>query len=185
MNFQDILSSQGVTEEQYSIIKKEMIKNRIFLTREEKIEERYQKLKLKYEELKIRLEKVAALVTDLRRSIKEKDRAHSVLIARERLSNQLQEKYEALMADVIITAAIRKRFWNTKYPELLFAKIDKSKLSINSVGSVEGIDDQLTLIKAAFQELFWEQDMDDKEYSHKNNSHRISSDREKHNVMEG
>lgn len=65
MTFQEILLDKGLTEEQLSGIMKDMEKYRIFLTKEEKIEERYRKLKRQREELKNKLEQSTSLLLDL------------------------------------------------------------------------------------------------------------------------
>ncbi|MDQ4678655.1 phage scaffolding protein, partial [Stenotrophomonas maltophilia group sp. RNC7] len=43
---------------------------------------------------------------------------------------------------------------DTKYPELLSTKFDKSKLSVQNDGSVVGIDEQLVSIKEQYKDLF-------------------------------
>lgn len=56
MVFFDLLKSQGLQEEQIAAISNEMRRNRIFVTYEEKIEERYIKLKLQRDNLRIKLD---------------------------------------------------------------------------------------------------------------------------------
>ena len=55
MVFLELLKSQGVPEDQITAITQEMKRNRIFITGEENIEERYQKMKLQRDNLKIKL----------------------------------------------------------------------------------------------------------------------------------
>ena len=154
MTFQEIVSSQGVTQEQYSIMIKEMTKNRIFLTKEEKIEERYLKLRLKKEELRSRLEQSVVHISELQRLLKEKEKLLLSYEARERLATSSKVEYESMIADLIISSALKQKLSDTRYPELLVEKFDKSKLSINSSGMVEGIEEQLAALRITYQELF-------------------------------
>jgi len=56
MEFIEILKMQSLSEEQIKVITKAMMKNRIFITKEEKIEERYQKMKSQRDSLKQKLD---------------------------------------------------------------------------------------------------------------------------------
>lgn len=154
MTFQEILLSHGITKEQCAVIVKEMIKSKIFITKEEKIEERYQKLKRKREELMNRLDKSASHILDQQRILKEKDTLLSTLETRERLISNLKKEYDSAIADMIITSAIKKKLSDATYPELLVEKFDKSKLSINSKGVVEGVEQQIATMKVTYKELF-------------------------------
>ena len=55
MVFLEILKSNGLSEEQISAITREMGRNKIYITYEEKIEERYKKMKLQRDTLRSRL----------------------------------------------------------------------------------------------------------------------------------
>lgn len=65
-----------------------------------------------------------------------------------------KEQYESKIKDMTINSAIQAKLTDTKYPDLLSGKFDKSKLSIASDGSVVGIDEQLTTIKEQYKDLF-------------------------------
>lgn len=56
MNFLDLLIAQGLSEKQTAAIVDNMKKNKIFITYEEKIEERYQKMKLQRDGMKSKLD---------------------------------------------------------------------------------------------------------------------------------
>ncbi len=66
----------------------------------------------------------------------------------------LKKDYEAKIKDLQINAAIQTKLTDTKYPDLLAAKFDKSKLVVGTDGSVSGIDEQLTAIKETYKDLF-------------------------------
>jgi hemoglobin-like flavoprotein len=158
MTFFEILSAQSVTKEQISVILKEMSRNRIFLTKEEKIEERYLKLKQKRDELKNKLDHAVCIISDLKNKFKENEKQLISINAREKVSVNQKKECDFKIADMIITSAIQEVLSDAKYPELLIDKFDKSKLSINSVGIVEGIEEQLESIKDIYNELFTTQE---------------------------
>lgn len=73
MTFIELLKLQGLTKEQIAAIVLLMKKNRIFITKEEKIEERYQKLKQQRNDLKIKLDIVQRTVSDLKKAAIENE----------------------------------------------------------------------------------------------------------------
>ena len=56
MNFLEVLQAQGLSEKQISSITDEMLSNKIFITYEEKIEERFSKMKQQRDKQRARLE---------------------------------------------------------------------------------------------------------------------------------
>ncbi len=58
MMFLEVLKSNGLSEEQISAITREMGRNKIYITYEEKIEERYKKMKLQRNTLRSKLKLV-------------------------------------------------------------------------------------------------------------------------------
>lgn len=56
MNLLEVLETQGLSEKQISAITDVMYRNRIFITYEEKIEERYHKMKLQRDSLKRKID---------------------------------------------------------------------------------------------------------------------------------
>ncbi|MGE4274100.1 MAG: phage scaffolding protein [Desulfitobacterium sp.] len=65
-----------------------------------------------------------------------------------------KDQYEGKIKDMTINAAIQAKLTDTKYPDLLVTKFDKSKLSLASDGTVVGVDEQLTTIKEQYKDLF-------------------------------
>ncbi len=70
MIFSDLLKAQGLSEEQVKVIYREMAGHRIFITKEEKIEERYRKMKLQRDELKGRLKQAQETLEELNRTLR-------------------------------------------------------------------------------------------------------------------
>jgi len=65
-----------------------------------------------------------------------------------------KEQYEAKIKDMTINAAIQAKLTDTKYPDLLITKFDKTKLVVNADGTISGIDEQLKAIKEQYKDLF-------------------------------
>lgn len=65
-----------------------------------------------------------------------------------------KETYEAKIKDMAINSAIQSKLTDTKYPDLLMTKFDKTKISMQEDGSIIGIDEQLTNIKEQYKDLF-------------------------------
>lgn len=65
MVFTEMLKTQGLSEEQVKGIIKEMNRNRIFITYEEKIEERYRKMKQQRDQLRDTLLQAKAAMGEL------------------------------------------------------------------------------------------------------------------------
>lgn len=64
------------------------------------------------------------------------------------------QQYEGKLKELKIDAAIQSKLTDTKYPDLLVTKFDKSKLVVNADGTVTGVDEQLTAIKETYKDLF-------------------------------
>ena len=65
-----------------------------------------------------------------------------------------KDQYEVKIKEMTISAAIQAKLTDTKYPDLLMTKFDKTKLVMNADGTVTGIDEQLTTIKETYKDLF-------------------------------
>jgi len=76
MLFIELLKAQGLSDEQIAIIAQDMHENKIFITYEEKIEERFRKMKLQRDQVKTKLHLAEAVVEELNRVfINDKDMA--------------------------------------------------------------------------------------------------------------
>lgn len=117
---------------------------------------------------KARFDEVNETKKDLEKQITERDTQLKDLNAKakgnedlEKTIKELQEankatktEYETKIKDMTISSAIQAKLTDTKYPELLMGKFDKSKLSVADDGTVVGIDEQLTAIKETYKDLF-------------------------------
>lgn len=90
------------------------------------------------------LKKAAGASEELKKQIEELENTNR--------SNQAA--YEDKIKNLTIDAAIKEKLNDTKYADLLIGKFDRTKLAVNSDGTVTGIDEQLTGIKTTYKDLF-------------------------------
>lgn len=154
MIFTELLKEQGLTEEQIAAITGEMSKNKIFITNEEKIDERYAKMKLERDDLKEKLSKADETITDLKKNNKDNETLQATIKTHETTIATMKTEYEDKIRDLAINSAIQAKLTDTKYADLLVGKFDKTKLSVAADGTVVGIDEQLTAIKETYKDLF-------------------------------
>lgn len=65
-------------------------------------------------------------------------------------NKQAQKDYEVKLADLKYDAAIEKALANAVHPDLVQAKIDRTKLKLNEDGSITGLDEQVTGLKKTY-----------------------------------
>lgn len=151
---ENILKDLGIEEEVVKNILKSMKDNKIFITKEEKIEERYNKLKLEKEDLKEKLTNADKTIEDLKKSNKDNEALQNTIKAHEDTIKNIKKEYEDKVRYMSIQNAIQSKLTDTKYADLLESKFDKNKLVVNEDGTVSGIDEQLKAIKETYKELF-------------------------------
>jgi hypothetical protein len=154
MDFLELLKSLSLSENQICAIKKGMSKNRVFITYEEKIEERFQKMKHQRDIMKSKLDLTEKALEDQAKNSEINEDIQRIRKVFEDKINTLKSSYEDKIKDMAIDIAIHKKLVNVKYPELLICKFDKSKFSIDADGTVLGFEDQFFEIKKAYIDLF-------------------------------
>lgn len=147
-----ILLENGLEENKVEEILSSLKENKIYISKNENIDERYSKLK------KIR----ADLEQDLK-SLREKnlelENSFNSLKESESLLSEKNLKYEERIKDIIVKNSIEKWLYknNAKYSDLLLSKFDREKLCINEKGEVENLEEQGQLLKEQFSDLFIKQ----------------------------
>lgn len=154
MTYTGLLKSQGLTKEQIAAIMLSMKENRIFITKEEKIEERYQKLRQQKNDMKIKLDIAAITMADLKKAVTDNEELKKMLQDYEEKIATLKKDYEEKVKEMVLKEAILTNLADARYPELLISKFDLAKLSIDVNGTISGIDGQLKIIKDTYKELF-------------------------------
>lgn len=117
---------------------------------------------------KARFDEVNETKKELEQQIRERDKQLKELQEKAKGNEELEktikelqeankatkEQYEAKIRDMTINAAIQSKLTDAKYPDLLISKFDESKLSIAEDGKVLGIDEQLSILKEQYKDLF-------------------------------
>lgn len=95
-----------------------------------------------------------ATIATLKKDNKDNEALQQTIKAHEGTIDTLKTTYEGKIKELQINSAIQAKLTDTKYPDLLATKFDKSKLVVGTDGSVSGIDEQLTTIKEQYKDLF-------------------------------
>jgi len=93
-------------------------------------------------------------IQDLKAAAGDAEKLNQKIAETEAANKQMKADYEAKIREMTLDSAIRQKLTDTKYPDLLSGKFDRSKLVINADGTVTGIDEQLGAIKESYKDLF-------------------------------
>jgi len=91
---------------------------------------------------------------ELKKQVKGNEELEKKIQELQEANKATKEQYEAKIKDMTITAAIQSKLTDAKYPDLLLAKFDRSKLSVAEDGTVLGVDEQLVVLKEQYKDLF-------------------------------
>lgn len=91
---------------------------------------------------------------DLGAQVKDNEALSKQITELQEANKKTKTDYEAKIKDMTIDSAIKAKLTDTKYPDLLSGKFDRTKLSVNADGTITGIDEQLTGIKETYKDLF-------------------------------
>ena len=150
-----VLKNVELTDEQIEAIGKQMAENKVFVTKEEKIEERYSKAKSQKESLESELKEAQALIADLKESGKTSEDLQTKISEYEKqlqdlqTQNQLQAKQSAVDIALIKSGA--------RNPKAVSALLDAEKIELGDDG-VKGLDEQLEALKVSEPYLFQSSD---------------------------
>jgi hypothetical protein len=94
-------------------------------------------------------------ITTLKKDNKDNETLQQTIKTHEGTIETLKKTYEGKIKEMKIEAAIQAKLTDAKHPDLLIGKFDKTKLSLSEDGSqVFGIDEQLTVLKEQYKDLF-------------------------------
>ncbi|MDD2401688.1 MAG: phage scaffolding protein [Clostridia bacterium] len=91
---------------------------------------------------------------DLQDKAKGNEELERTIATLQETNKTAKETYDAKLKDMTINSAIQAKLTDTKYPDLLVTKFDKSKIVVSVDGAVSGIDEQLITIKETYKDLF-------------------------------
>jgi predicted DNA binding CopG/RHH family protein len=104
---------------------------------------------------KEKLDTAEGTITTLKKDNKDNKTLQQTIKDHETTIQTLKTTYEGKIKELTINTAIQSKLTDAKYPELIVGKFDKSKLSLSEDGTqVYGIDEQLTVIKEQYKDLF-------------------------------
>lgn len=93
-------------------------------------------------------------LSELNKKVKGNEELEKTIKELQDANKATKEQYEAKLKDMTINSAIQSKLTDTKYPDLLITKFDKSKITVAEDGTVLGIDEQLATIKEQYKDLF-------------------------------
>lgn len=156
MNFRELLKKQGLTDDQIKAVVEAMKTEKIYTTKEENIDERYEKLKSQKEDIDSQLKEANTTITDLKKSSKGNEDLQTKIKEYEGTIDTLKKDSDAKIRNLTIDSAIEKALVNSKakHSDLLSSKFDREKIVISEDGKVTGVDEQLKGLKDSYKDLF-------------------------------
>lgn len=153
---EQLLQGLGYGEEDIAKITNAMSKEKIYLTKEENIEERYNKLKEQKADIEGQLAEANKTIKGLKSSNADNEALQSAIKQHEETIMKLKADSEAKIRDLTLEHAVSLALSNSKakHPDLLSSKVDKSKLVIGEDGKVSGIDEQIKDMQKTYKDLF-------------------------------
>lgn len=153
MTLQEILKSQGLTDEQIEKVTGEMKQNKIFLADEENLGIRYKKLKDDHDTLTKQHGEATTLIEELKKGSKGNEQLQSKITAYETQVSELQSELEQTKVESAIKVALLSaKAVDVDY--LTFKLKEKGEIKLDDQGNIKGIDDMLAGLKTQFPTQF-------------------------------
>ena len=153
MTLQEILKSQGLTEEQIQTITDEMKQNKIFTAGEENLHIRYSKLKADHDNLVTQHSESTKLIEQLKAGTKDSEALQGKITSYESTIAQLQQQLKETQLNAAIQVALLgAKAMDVDY--LTFKLKEKGELELDEQGHIKGIDDKLAGLKTQFPTQF-------------------------------
>jgi hypothetical protein len=153
MTLEEILKSQGLSDEQISTITGEMKQNKIFTAGEENLDIRYGKLKGEFDNQSSQLSEANGLIEQLKKGTKDNDALQGQISAHEATISQLQEQLKQTQLEAEIKVALlAAKASDVDY--MTFKLKEKGELELGEDGHIKGIDDKIAGLKTQFPTQF-------------------------------
>lgn len=153
MTLQEILKSQGLTDEQVTKVVGEMKQNKIFIADEENLGIRYKKLKDDHDALTKQHSEAAALIEELKKGSKGNETLQAKITAYETQVADLQAALEKTKIESAVKVALLSaKALDVDY--LTFKLKEKGELKLDEQGNIKGIDDMLAGLKTQYPTQF-------------------------------
>lgn len=178
MTLQEILKSQGLTDEQVTKITGEMKQNKIFTADEENLGIRYRKLKDDHDALTKQHSEAAALIEELKKGSKGNEQLQGKITAYETQVAELQAALEQTKAEAAAKVALLSaKAIDVDY--LMYKLREKGELKLDEQGKVKGIDDMIAGLKTQLPNQFEasaQKKIDEHKLPDGDNAHKISQE---------
>jgi seryl-tRNA synthetase len=172
MTLQEILKSQGLTDEQIATIASEMKQNKIFTAGEENLDIRYSKLKADHDNLVAQHGESTKLIDQLKAGTKDSEALQGKITSYEAQIAQLNEQLKQTQMDAAIQVALLGAK-ATDVDYMTFRLREKGDLELDEQGHIKNIDDKLAGLKTQFP-AFFESAADQRELQpHKLAEHKL------------
>ena len=153
MTLEEILKSQGLSDEQITTITGEMKQNKIFTSGEENLDIRYNKLKGDFDNQGAQLGEANKLIEELKKSSKGNEDLLGKISTYEGQIETLQEQLKQSQLDSAIKISLLEaKVSDVDY--MTFKLKEKGELELGEDGHIKGIDDKIAALKTQFPTQF-------------------------------
>lgn len=153
MTLQEILKSQGLSDEQIETIAGEMKQNKIYTAGEENLDIRYSKLKADHDNLTAQHKESTTLIEQLKAGTKGSEALQGKITSYEAQIAQLNEQLKQTQLDAAIKVALLEAKAND-IDYMTFKLKEKGEIELDEQGHIKGIDDKLAGLKTQFPAQF-------------------------------
>lgn len=154
MTLEEILKSQGLTDEQISTVTGEMKQNKIFTASEENLDIRYGKLKDESAASKAELDKANGLIAELQKAAQGNEAMTAQIETYKGEIERLKaEAEQAKIESAVKVALIGAKAVDVDY--LMFKMREKGEsLQLDGNGEVKGLSDKIDALKTQLPKMF-------------------------------
>ena len=153
MTLEEILKSQGLSDEQIATIAGEMKQNKIFTSTEENLDIRYNKLKGDFDNLTAQHGESTKLIEQLKAGTKDSEKLQGQITSYEAEISNLQEQLKQSQLDSAIKISLLEaKVSDVDY--MTFKLKEKGELELGEDGKIKGIDDKIAGLKTQFPTQF-------------------------------
>lgn len=151
MDMKELLIKQGIEEEKAQAVVEGMKENKMHITSEENLDERYNKLKQQKTDLEKEVETKDNLITDLKKSTESSEELQTKISEYETQIEELQNQSQLQQKGNAVDLALLESGARNLKP--VKALIDLEKVKVDDHG-VFGLDEQIEAIKESDDYLF-------------------------------
>lgn len=153
MTLQEILKSQGLTDEQVETVTGEMKQNKIFTAGEENLDIRYKDLQGKFDSKLKEHQEATALIEQLKNDNAGNEALQSKISTYESTISDLQKQLEQSKINSALEVALLKA--NVLDVDYLAFKIrEKGEVKLDENGKIKGIDETIVALKTQYPTQF-------------------------------